>query len=178
MSRSHSYLIGHNGAVSRHPSDLPSGTAEFYKSLPTMHVGAGCLFCDDLGRVLLVKPVYKDPWEIPGGGVEANESPLAACIREVREELGLYLRSARLRSIDYRRPVEGVRGDALRFVFFGGVLSPDDTAGFQLQSTGLSDWRFVWQDDLDTYVTPVMARRLRASLATTEFVYLEEGYPA
>lgn len=143
-----------------------------------MQVGSGCLFCDDLGRILLVKPVYKDPWEIPGGGVEANESPLDACIREVREELGLELQTARLRSIDYRRPVEGVRGDALRFVFYGGVLSSDETARFQLQSTELSEWRFVSKADLDAYVTPVMARRLRASLAATEFVYLEEGYPA
>jgi 8-oxo-dGTP diphosphatase len=164
--------------MSQHPSfDRPSGAADFYNSLPTKHVGAGCLFCDELGRVLLVKPVYKDPWEIPGGGVEANESPLVACIREVREELGFDLRTARLRCVDYRRPVEGVRGDALRFVFFGGVLSPDDTAKFQLQSAELSEWRFVSQVDLDTYVTPVMARRLRASLGSAEFVYLEEGNP-
>ncbi|MGO9857336.1 MAG: NUDIX domain-containing protein [Acidimicrobiales bacterium] len=158
-------------------TDHPSGTSEFYRSLPTKHVGAGCLFCDNLGRVLLVKPVYKDPWEIPGGGVEADESPLAACIREVREELDFDLRDARLRSIDYRRPVEGVRGDALRFVFFGGVLSDDDTARFHLQASELAEWRFVRKEDLDAYVTAVMARRLRASLASTEFVYLEEGHP-
>ena len=137
----------------------------------------GCIFCDDVGRVLLVMPVYKDPWEIPGGGVEADESPLAACIREVREELGLDLRHARLRAIDYRRAVEGVRGDTLRFVFFGGVLSQDDTARFHLQASELSEWRFVKTEDLDEYVTPVMARRLRACLSTTEFVYLEEGHP-
>jgi 8-oxo-dGTP diphosphatase len=164
--------------VSQQPfTDHPSATSEFYKSLPTKHVGAGCLFCDDLGRVLLVKPVYKDPWEIPGGGVEADESPLAACIREVREELGLHLRHARLRAIDYRRAVEGIRSDALRFVFFGGVLSQDDTARFRLQASELAEWRFVKTEDLDDYVTPVMARRLRASLTSTEFVYLEEGHP-
>jgi 8-oxo-dGTP diphosphatase len=155
----------------------PSGTAAFYKSLPTKHVGSGCLYCDVLGRVLLVKPIYKEPWEIPGGGVEANESPLAACIREVREELGLEMRTARLRCIDYRRPVEGVRGDALRFVFFGGVLTQPDTASFHLQTAELSEWRFVPEVDLDAYVTPVMARRLRASLTSADFVYLEEGYP-
>jgi len=118
-------------SVSQQPfTDNPSGSSAFYASLPIKHVGAGCLFCDDLGRVLLVKPVYKDPWEIPGGGVEADESPLAACVREVREELGFDLRHARLRAIDYRRAVEGVRSDALRFVSFGGVLSSDDTARF------------------------------------------------
>ena len=169
---------GHNREVSQDSlADQPSSTAEFYRSLPTKHIGAGCLFSDHLGRVLLVKPVYKDPWEIPGGGVEANESPLAACIREVREELGFDLRNARLRCIDYRRPVEGVRADALRFVFFGGLLSSDDTASFRLQSAELSEWRFVPEVDLDAYVTPVMARRLRSSLKAAGFVYLEEGYP-
>ena len=94
----------------------------------------------------------------------------------MREELDFELRDARLRSIDYRRPVEGVRGDALRFVFFGGILSEDETATFHLPESELSEWRFVEEEDLDTYVTPVMARRLRASLASTEFVYLEEGH--
>ena len=158
-------------------TDHPSAASDFYKSLPTKHVGAGCLFCDGLGRVLLVKPVYKDPWEIPGGGVEADESPLAACVREVREELGFDPHHLQLRSIDYRRPVEGVRGDALRFVFDGGVLSEDDTTRFRLQESELSEWKFVEKEELGAYVTPVMARRLRASLASTEFVYLEEGDP-
>lgn len=164
--------------VSQQPvADQPSGGSTFYASLPTKHVGSGCLFQDGLGRVLLVKPVYKDPWEIPGGGVEADESPLAACIREVREELGFELGHAALRAIDYRRPVEGVRSDALRFVFYGGVLSAEDTARFRLQASELSEWRFVKAEDIDEYVTPVMARRLRASLASTGFVYLEEGQP-
>jgi 8-oxo-dGTP pyrophosphatase MutT (NUDIX family) len=157
--------------------DHPYASSEFYKSLPTKHVSAGCLFCDDLRRVLLVKPVYKDPWEIPGGVVEADESPLAACIREVREELNLDLEQLRLRSIDYRRAVEGVRSDALRFVFFGGLLTERDTARFQLQASELSEWKFVQKEDLDSYVIPVMARRIRASLTSTEFIYLEEGHP-
>ena len=132
------------GTMSQQPfADQPYATSEFYESLPRKHVAAGCLFCDQLGRVLLVKPVYKDPWEIPGGIVEADESPLAACIREVREELGFDLRHARLRSIDYRRAVEGVRSDALRFVFFGGELSEEDTEGFQLQTSELAQWKFV-----------------------------------
>ena len=44
---------------------------------------------DPSGQVLLVEPVYKTDWEIPGGAVEADESPRAATIRELGEELGL-----------------------------------------------------------------------------------------
>jgi hypothetical protein len=58
-----------------------------------------------------------------------------------------------------------------------GVLSEDDTTRFHLPESELSEWRFVKEENLDEYVTPVMARRLRASLASTEFVYLEEGHP-
>jgi 8-oxo-dGTP diphosphatase len=50
-------------------------------------VSAGALFVDEYDRVLLVEPTYKSYWDIPGGYVEPGESPLAACAREVHEEL-------------------------------------------------------------------------------------------
>ena len=45
----------------------------------TPRVGAGVLFRDGAGRVLLVKPTYKNGWEIPGGYVERGESPPLGC---------------------------------------------------------------------------------------------------
>ena len=42
-------------------------------------MAAGALFRDGAGRPLLVDPVYKDTWDLPGGAVEAEESPHAAC---------------------------------------------------------------------------------------------------
>ncbi|WP_328478950.1 NUDIX hydrolase [Actinoplanes sp. NBC_00393] len=57
--------------------------------MATPRVAAGALFFDEAGNVLLVKPAYKAGWDIPGGYVEPGESPRAACIREVREELGI-----------------------------------------------------------------------------------------
>lgn len=124
-------------------------SAEFYASLPTKHVAAGCVFLDEVGRVLLVKPIYKEPWELPGGGVEAGESPYDACRREVAEELGLHVSPERLLGVDYRRAVDGVRGDALRFVFLGGVLSPRDTSQIRLNPEELTEWRFVEHEELD-----------------------------
>jgi len=158
-------------------TDGPTGSPEFYASLPTIQVGSGCLFLDERRRLLLVKPAYKDPWEIPGGAVDAGESPLTACIREIHEELGIDRAPIRLLCVDYRVPVEGVRGDALRFVFFGGVLSDEEATRFVLDPSELLEWKFVEASDLDSYVTPVMARRLRASLSSSELAYLEEGWP-
>jgi ADP-ribose pyrophosphatase YjhB (NUDIX family) len=38
-------------------------------------MAAGALLFDEDGRILLVEPTYKPYWEIPGGVVEADESP-------------------------------------------------------------------------------------------------------
>jgi NUDIX domain len=62
---------------------------QYVASLARKRMAATAFFRDDQGRVLLVNPVYKEPWDLPGGAVEAEESPHAACRREVAEELGL-----------------------------------------------------------------------------------------
>ena len=48
--------------------------------------GVGALVADD-GRVLLVRE--GDTWLLPGGRLEAGESPDAGAVREVREETGI-----------------------------------------------------------------------------------------
>lgn len=62
---------------------------EYVASLARKRMGAAALFRDQAAQVLLVDPVYRDTWGLPGGAVEADESPQAACRREVAEELGL-----------------------------------------------------------------------------------------
>jgi 8-oxo-dGTP diphosphatase len=69
-------------------TDRPTSSPDFIASLALKQVSAGCVLLDDHGRVLLVNPGYKDAWEIPGGAVEAKDSTWAACVREVRAELG------------------------------------------------------------------------------------------
>ena len=44
------------------------------------------------GRVLLTlrgRPPYQDTWDLPGGFIEADETPEAALARELREELDI-----------------------------------------------------------------------------------------
>jgi ADP-ribose pyrophosphatase YjhB (NUDIX family) len=81
-----------------------NATRAYYQSLPGKRTGAGLICRDDQGRVLLVRPTYKPTWEIPGGVVEAGESPAATVAREVAEELGLELGVGRLAAAGARRP--------------------------------------------------------------------------
>jgi ADP-ribose pyrophosphatase YjhB (NUDIX family) len=64
-------------------------------------MAAGALFRDARGRVLLVDPAYKPTMDLPGGAVEAEESPHAACRREVAEELGLDRAPGRVLAVDW-----------------------------------------------------------------------------
>ena len=86
-------------------------------------VAAGALFFDEPGRVLLVKPTYKDGWDIPGGYVEPGESPLRACHREVQEELGIEVALDRLLVVDWAPSQQ--EGDKILFIFDGGQLTCD-----------------------------------------------------
>lgn len=158
-------------------SDISPAPPGFYESLPTKHLSAGVYFHDGDGRVLLVNPVYKEPWEVPGGTVDDDESPLDAARREVREELGLDLEIGRVLCIDYSHAVAGIRGDTIQLVFDGGVLTAEQLASIVLPPGELSEFRFVPLDELDSYVIPAMAKRLRAGAVGASAVYLEGGDP-
>jgi 8-oxo-dGTP diphosphatase len=141
-------------------------------------MGSGALFRDARECVLLVKPTYKDGWEIPGGAIEPGESPRSCCLRELSEELGLDLEIGRLLVFDWL-PADPPRPDGWMFVYDGGVLDESVTRKIVLQSDELSEWRFVDVGDLHDYLPAHMARRHgiahRCALSGTS-ADLEWGY--
>ncbi len=56
---------------------------------PSYTLGAQARIEREDGRVLLVKAAYRWRWGMPGGLMDAGESPEEAVIREVKEETGL-----------------------------------------------------------------------------------------
>ncbi len=63
-------------------------------------LGALATIFDEQGRVLLVHQTYAgNKWAWPGGGVEPNEAPWDAAVREVWEETGLQVEVVRLVSV-------------------------------------------------------------------------------
>lgn len=139
----------------------------------TPRVAAGVLFRDDEGRILLVKPSYKDGWEIPGGYVETGESPLAAAVREVNEELGADLDITNLLVLDWApHPAEG---DKLLVIFRGRTLSSADLDRFTLNSGEIVDARFFPVDELPDLMPARLARRVAEAASHDTGTYLEHG---
>lgn len=139
-------------------------TLEYYESLPKKRMGSGALFFDADGRFLIVKPTYKDVWEIPGGVVETNESPRRAVEREVEEEIGLRKKITKLLCVDYQDPL-GEKSESLMFIFDGGILSVDEIGSIRLDSKEISEFRFVTEDDALNLLIPVLARRVQQALS-------------
>jgi 8-oxo-dGTP diphosphatase len=151
--------------------------AAFYASLPRTRGAAAALLVDDLGRVLLVKPTYKDGWFLPGGVIEEGESPLAACVRECEEELGLTPGLDGLVCVDWGPPRDGV--DAVNIFVFAGSITADEIGRIRLPPDELSDHALVPPDELSGLVPPHVGRRMAPSLraaAEARTVYLEDGH--
>jgi 8-oxo-dGTP pyrophosphatase MutT (NUDIX family) len=130
-------------------------------------MAAGVLFRDTHGRVLLVEPSYKPNWEIPGGAVEADESPWATAARELSEELGLDRPLGRLLVVDYVRPQDS-RPEGVVFVFDGGVLDETDVVGMVFPDAEIVSAGFYTPAEVREKVKPLLADRLAVALEVVD----------
>ncbi|MFI2261690.1 NUDIX hydrolase [Streptomyces tubercidicus] len=155
--------------------------ATYLAGLPRVLAGAGTLFRDAEGRLLLVEPNYRDTWILPGGTVESDdgESPRQAARRETAEEIGLDIEPGPLLLIDWVRRKD--RPPLVFYLYDGGVLDADRLAAIRLQEEELLSWRLVHWDEAQTLVNREMALRLDAALKALAAgrgpVELEDGVP-
>lgn len=143
-----------------------------------MYLAAGALITDPSGRVLLVKPNYRDHWAVPGGICEQGEPPHEACARELLEELGLPIPAGPLLVVNWTAP-EGERPKSMmHFVFDGGTLR--DGSEIRLQYEELDEYRFVEPGAVTSYLPDYSVPRIGAALrarAERTVIYLPSGEP-
>ncbi|MFE1171168.1 NUDIX domain-containing protein [Streptomyces sp. NPDC058773] len=155
--------------------------ATYIAGLPRVIAGAGTLFRDAEGRLLLVEPNYRDTWILPGGTIEsdAGESPRQAARRETAEEIGLDIEPGPLLAVDWVRGKE--RPPLVSYLYDGGVLDAAQLAAIRLQEEELLSWRLVHWDEARTLVSHQMALRLDAALKALATgrgpAELEDGFP-
>lgn len=150
----------------------------FLDSLPRKRMAAGLLLFNVEGQVLLVEPTYKPHWDLPGGVVEANESPRDAAQREIAEELGLDCAAGRLLVLDWVAPAAD-RPEGVVAVFDGKVLSASEVARIVVPPEELHGFGFFDLPEVGSVLPPVLARRMIAAVQAyrdNTTAYLEDGY--
>jgi 8-oxo-dGTP diphosphatase len=155
-----------------------SGVADDAGQRSRPYVAAGVLLSDEAGRFMLVRPTYKEYWDLPGGYVEAGETPAQAAAREVREELGISVAVGPLLVADWApHPDEG---DKLLLVFDGGTLTAQQQAAVRLPSEELASYAFHEPAQAAALLIPRLGSRVTAAVGAQlagRTTYLEHGLP-
>lgn len=136
---------------------------EYIRTLPRKPIGAGVLLFDTKGELLIVKPDYREDWLIPGGSVEADESPLQGAIRETKEEIGLDVISPVLAGVFYKS-ARGGHPDSIQCMFSGGVLSDTDIESIKLQEDEILAYKFLPIEEALSFVSLSLQTTIPASL--------------
>jgi 8-oxo-dGTP diphosphatase len=154
-----------------------TSSGDYTATLPRKRMGSAVLLRDPLDRILLVEPVYKPYWELPGGAVDADESPYLAAVREAKEELGLSVTPGRLLVVDWVPPRAGST-EGVMVVYDGGVLDSTTAAEIHLPADELRSWAWSTPLQAQERLSPLLARRAAAAQDAVRggvTVYLEDG---
>lgn len=148
---------------------------EYFASLSRKVAGAGVIFQNADGNILLVKPDYREDWLLPGGSIDEDESPLACAIREVQEEIGLTIPTPRFLGTCYSKREKF--SDGLMFFFYGGILSEEEIDNIVLKDDELLEYRFMTHEEIHELASNALRTSLEACMKAIESgtaVYVEK----
>jgi 8-oxo-dGTP pyrophosphatase MutT (NUDIX family) len=155
---------------------------EYVASLPLKRMSAGVLLYDDVGRVVLVEPSYKPTWDIPGGVVDAGESPWHAAARELAEELGIVRRRMPLLVIDHVPARSDNMPEGIAWVFDGGPVRERDLENLTLDDPEVVSVGLYRPGEVGERTSDRLARRLAVALVTVQDgagpTLCDNGYPS
>jgi 8-oxo-dGTP diphosphatase len=138
----------------------------WFASLAGVVIAAGAVITDPRGRVLLVKPNYREKWSVPGGICEFGEPPQSGCERELTEELGLDIPVGRLLVTDWSQPYGARARPIMHFIFDGGQL--EDGSDIVIQESELDGFRFTPPAELAAHLPPSGLARVTGALRALE----------
>ncbi|MBO9665572.1 MAG: NUDIX hydrolase [Bdellovibrio sp.] len=145
--------------------------------LPGKPISAGVLLFYR-NQLCIVQPNYASGWILPGGTIEAEESPREGLIREVKEEMGITISPTHVLAVDYVHNLD-IKGEYLSFLFGAAEIDEHQAQSIHLALNDLKDFKFVDMDVAFELLASNVSRRLQSALKSlTEgyiMVYLEDG---
>lgn len=116
---------------------------QWQKTLPKKKVAVKVIVRSNEGNVLLVKPDYKDTWQLLGGGVEANEDPKIAAIRESKEEANIDIDPSELEIID----TAFKSNEDYLFLIYEYKKTVDENVDYSVEDKEIEEYKFVSPSD-------------------------------
>jgi ADP-ribose pyrophosphatase YjhB (NUDIX family) len=121
---------------------------------PTKSTASGAIIKNSLEQILIVKPNYNNYWHLPGGIIKKYESPLQACIREVKEETSLTIKPEKIISILHaNNKKENI--DAILFIFDCGYIENPEII---IQMDEIEDFKFIEIVDCNMYLDKTVSK--------------------
>jgi 8-oxo-dGTP diphosphatase len=150
---------------------------EYFAGLDRKRGSAGVLFIRD-GKLLVLTYSYRKGIDVPGGRIDARESPDECAVRECREEIGVEAKLVQQLAIDYYRSTPE-RGDTYNFTFLGELGDQE----IRIDHKEVTGYKWLPVEEALTEIAKQNAKyaaSLRAAIAamgTGGGVYLKEGQP-
>lgn len=110
------------------------------------------------GKVVLVRHSYAPGWRLPGGGVKRGETPEAAALRELKEEIGLSSWREIRHVLDFEHRPDFRRGTGTLFRLDDVRYAP--RRSLEIEETGEFD-----PADLPAEATGLTRRLIEAAMA-------------
>lgn len=105
---------------------------------PKRMASSAVLLENEAGELLIVKANYKQYWALPGGIIEADETPRQAVVRETLEEIGAVLQPNDLSFVVVANRISG-SAQTYQFVFRASL----PTGQINLQKSEIDEYAFV-----------------------------------
>jgi 8-oxo-dGTP pyrophosphatase MutT (NUDIX family) len=116
-------------------------TASWFASLEKRMSSSEVALCTPDDRVIVVKANYKDHWSLPGGIIDAGETPAVAAVREVAEEIGLIISPE---ALSFKLIVDWVSTVAQSYQFiFEALIDTAQLATILLDTTEIDEYALV-----------------------------------